>query len=226
MSVEFTAASDNEVFDNTTNAGLGPAITVGVRGRIDATQTDAISRAVTINSAGFSQAISIYETSTGSQWYMQARNGGINRSQSMFSPTEYIAQTGFDSVAVVLYGGTTFSTYINGSIGRSVETFANSLDMTGATSLDIVTIGGRKGSAQDWDGFLADVAVWNAALTDDEAVAYTSGLSPQAIRPQSLRVHWEGLSGTVNEKMQSITLTYDNAPTLNNSDNPQIIFAE
>ena len=223
MSVEFTATSRNEIYDTTTEMGLGPAITVALRARVDSTQTDAISRAVTLKSSGaFVTAISLYETA--GNWAVQLRNSG--NASILVSPTTPVTTTGFDSYVAVLHGATTYSTFINGSVKQDTVTIPNSLDFTGVTSFNDITIGGRAGANQDWDGFLADVAVWNAALTDDEALAYTNGLSPLAIRPQSLHVHWEGLTGTTNERMQNISLTYSTEPSLSNSDNPQLIFAE
>ena len=225
MSVEFTAASDDEIYDTTTNMGLGPAITVAVRAKVDATQTDAISRAITIdNGAGFNEVVSLYET--GGNWARQFRQGGGNSSGGLGSGGIACSTTSFDSLALVVDGGTTFSSYANGAIKDDTATIPSSIDFTGVTSFNRIVIGGRAGASQDWDGFLADVAVWNAALTDDEALAYTNGLSPLAIRPQSLHVHWEGLTGTVNERLQNITLTFGTEPSLSNSDNPAILFAE
>ena len=224
MSVEFTATSRNEIYDITTSMGLGPAITIALRARVDSTQTDTISRAITIdNSAGFDEVVSIYET--GGDWARQFRQGG-NNSSALISPTTAVATTGFDSLVLVVDGATTFSSYINGAIKDDTVTIPASIDFTGVTSFNRITIGGRAGANQDWDGFLADVAVWDTALTDDEALAFTNGLSPLAIRPQNLHVHWEGLTGTTNEKMQNITLTFGTEPSLSNSDNPPIIFPE
>jgi hypothetical protein len=228
MSVEFTAASRDEIYDTTTNMGLGPAITVALRAKVDVTQTDGISRAITITDSGsFRTCISLYEV--GGNWARQFRvnDGAQKNSSGLFgSGGLTCSTTSFDSVVVTLFGDTTFSIYANGTIYDDAATIPASVDFTGVTDFNDITIGGRAGANQDWDGFLADVAVWNAALSDDEALSYTNGLSPLAIRPQSLHVHHEGLTGTVNEKMQNISLTYSTEPSLSNSDNPQIIFPE
>lgn len=48
---------------------------------------------------------------------------------------------------------------------------------------------GRRGTSSPSgyvDGFVAEAAIWNAALTDEEAVVLAAGYSPLFIRPQNL----------------------------------------
>lgn len=98
----------------------------------------------------------------------------------------------------------------NGYLGTSLKPFGFSLD-TGSTSNDPVvymsgtpssptrlatpsygaagvwTFGNRGDGARNWDGQLAEVAIWDVILTDDEFAALAKGVSPALIRPQSLK---------------------------------------
>lgn len=58
--------------------------------------------------------------------------------------------------------------------------------------LDHISVGRLGSSSPDnhFDGKLAEVGLWNVALTDDEAVSLASGVSPLRIRPGNLRGHW------------------------------------
>ena len=57
------------------------------------------------------------------------------------------------------------------------------------TSLDFV-IGARSASGIPFDGRIAEVAVWNAALTAAEIAALAKGLSPQMVRRTRLAAHY------------------------------------
>jgi hypothetical protein len=64
---------------------------------------------------------------------------------------------------------------------------------TGAEgTVDVVNIGviQTPSLAQPFDGEIADVAIWNAALEDDEILALASGATPLMIRPGSLVAYW------------------------------------
>jgi hypothetical protein len=54
----------------------------------------------------------------------------------------------------------------------------------------LFVIGGFDGSFQPHDGRLAEVALWNVALTDAEILALAKGVKPQQVRQQGLRGYW------------------------------------
>lgn len=69
-------------------------------------------------------------------------------------------------------------------------------------------IGARNiGSVQiPFEGYIAKVAIWSAALTDDEALAFNLGASPLQIRPQSLALYRPQISDNVDLKGSVWTL--------------------
>lgn len=50
-------------------------------------------------------------------------------------------------------------------------------------------IGGRGSGLLSWNGLLAEVAVWQAALTPRELQSYSEGKSPRTIRPENLLLY-------------------------------------
>lgn len=66
------------------------------------------------------------------------------------------------------------------------------------------------------DGAIADVAIWDVALDDDEVAALGKGVSPLLIRPQNLKAYWP-LFGVADPEpgrwKDTLTLTLFNAPT-------------
>lgn len=56
------------------------------------------------------------------------------------------------------------------------------------TGLDVTSLGVRNtnGTSEFLDGEMAEVAIWNVALTDAEVLQLAAGYSPLLVRPQSL----------------------------------------
>jgi len=66
-----------------------------------------------------------------------------------------------------------------------------------------------------FNGDLADIAVWDVALTDDEIVSLAKGFKPYRIRPQSLRTYVP-LIRNVQDVRGVVSLTATNGPTVAN----------
>lgn len=225
MSVEFTANPDTDIRDHTTNFGYSVPISIAYNCRIDPARPDTVSRVFTLQNSDFTQgAISVYADSAGT-YRIQGRSSGINSTPSTGTTA---ATTGFDRCVVVLHDGTTYSFFVNGAIVLDSQTWTNSVDFTGAADLDRLCIGGRAGAAQDWQGLIANFAIWNTDLTDDDALAVSNGVSPITIQPSDLAIWWEGTHDVYFDRMQEATMVNNAAtsPTLNLSDNPQMIFPE
>jgi hypothetical protein len=81
------------------------------------------------------------------------------------------------------------------------------------------------GTTHNMDGDEAEVAIWSAALTDDEVNALQKGFSPLLIRPQSLVAYWP-LSGNDSPERDrgknGYNLTLTNGPT--KADHPRIYY--
>ena len=69
------------------------------------------------------------------------------------------------------------------------------------------------------DFVLAEVGMWNVALTDDEALTLSQGFSPLLVRPQSLVAYWPlygraGASGGEESWVGAFPLTHANSPAV------------
>ena len=118
--------------------------------------------------------------------------GDYNRGQTVntYSVNEW-------SHACGLWTSTTSRTiYLNGDTANK-GTDTGSVNPTG---FDSVTAGVNRysGSSYAWylSGSVAEVAVWNVALAEDEVVALSRGLSPLLVRPGSLKSYWPFYSVT------------------------------
>jgi hypothetical protein len=83
------------------------------------------------------------------------------------------------------------------------------------TSLE-VRIGG---DASFFDGLLAEAAIWNAALTDDEVASLAQGFKPSRVRPQSLQFY-APIVRELRDLRGGLTLTNNNTATV--ADHPRV----
>lgn len=87
--------------------------------------------------------------------------------------------------AAVYVSDTSRFAYFNGA--KSVEDTTSKADPT----VQDIFIGINKGAAtDDAKGSIAEAAIWDVALTDDEIAALAKGVSPLLIRPESLKRYW------------------------------------
>lgn len=82
--------------------------------------------------------------------------------------------TGASALAVFLNGSKT-----TGSSNRSMQ------NLSGNLFFGTWAVGGNA-----FDGKLAEVAIWDAALSDDEIASLAKGFSALLVRPQSLQGYW------------------------------------
>ncbi len=99
--------------------------------------------------------------------------------------------------------------YRNGSkltVGSGVTaTTAPSGSNTPETS--VFNIGNAAGGTRNWDGWLAEVAIWNVILTDSEFAALQAGYSPMLIRTTALVEYVPMLRDNVSRKLAAPTMT-------------------
>ncbi len=94
------------------------------------------------------------------------------------------------------------SIYLNGGGKVTNSNFASSAGLD-RTSL------GRTGDSSPGDyffGWIAEMAIWNAALTDAEVLILSKGYSPLFVRPQNLAAYWPLLRG-IKDKFGIYNLT-------------------
>jgi hypothetical protein len=69
------------------------------------------------------------------------------------------------------------------------------------------------------EGQIADAAIWDVALTDDEAISLARGFKPFRIRPQSLKFY-APLVRTLQDLRGALTITNNNTATV--ADHPRV----
>lgn len=101
--------------------------------------------------------------------------------------------------------------YLNGgNKGTNAGTFAPTVNMT-----DIGRLRAFAASPIYGTGRVAEVAIWDAALTDEEVASLAKGFAPHLIRPGNLVSYWP-LLGNTSPEIDIISangLTLVNAPT-------------
>jgi hypothetical protein len=65
------------------------------------------------------------------------------------------------------------------------------------------------------NGSLAEVGIWNAALTAAEVLSLARGMSPSLIRPQSLTIYAPLVRDLIDKK-SGLTITNNNGSTVSN----------
>jgi hypothetical protein len=77
-----------------------------------------------------------------------------------------------------------------------------------------------------FNGRIAEVGLWNVALTDDEVAVLAAGYSPLLVRPQSLVAYWPIASRQSPEidLIGGYNMTLTNSPTIAN--HPSVLYTE
>jgi hypothetical protein len=63
-------------------------------------------------------------------------------------------------------------------------------------------------------GYIAEAAVWDAALSDDEVAVLADGYSPLFVKPENLVAYWPLIRDTDDDVVGGYDLTPANAPTV------------
>mgnify|MGYP001558445184 CR=1 FL=1 len=129
----------------------------------------------------------------------------------------YTADT-WHHIGGVWDGNSSRTAYLNGSAGTTntvTRTITSSTTIIGAYS----GFGGYQGF---WPGYLAEAAMWDAALTAAEMATMADGFSPLLVRPGNLVAYWP-LYGRISTEPDyvggfNMTLTGGDA----NADHPKI----
>lgn len=133
------------------------------------------------NSAAVTQRIGVNSTSVVAQ---SESTTAVVSAVSSAAPT-----TGrWNHIAGVFTSATSRAAYLNGG-NKGTETVTNA---TFSTSLNRTLIGIRLRSniyAQGMDGKIAECAIWNIDLSDDEIYSLSLGLRANLVRPQNLKLY-------------------------------------
>lgn len=110
----------------------------------------------------------------------------------------------------VFASATSRTVYINGG---SAGTNTTSVTATGENRLFMGAIRSGASFIQYLSGSIAEVGVWNAALTAAEVQSLAAGASPRLIRPESLTVY-APLIRELADTMGSVTITNNGTATV------------
>jgi hypothetical protein len=125
--------------------------------------------------------------------------------------TTYLANTWYHSCGV-FSSASVVNAYLDGNIG--ILTGSSAITPTG---INQVLIGARFATSlgQFHDGVIAEVGIWNAALTAAEIASLAKGMTPDKIRPQNL-VFYAPLVRDINDQKGGRTITNNNGVTVAN----------
>jgi hypothetical protein len=100
------------------------------------------------------------------------------------------------------------------------ETTKSATDTTSVVpaGVDRFRIGSR-GNGRFLNGLMAEVAMWNAALTDDEVTSLARGFKPSRVRPQSLQFY-APIVRNIQDLRQAVAITNQNTATV--ADHPRV----
>jgi len=112
----------------------------------------------------------------------------------------------------VFASNTSRTVYING--GNSNSNAVNS-SATGENRLFVGVTRAASAFTNYLDGDIAEVGIWNAALTSSEVLSLARGFSPSLIRPQSLTIYAPMVRNLLDFK-SGLTITNNNTATVSN----------
>jgi hypothetical protein len=117
--------------------------------------------------------------------------------------------------------GATFDSTLRKAFLNFTATATNTATLGAITGVVRFAIGAvwRNIITQYFDGYVAEVAVWNVNLTDDEMKSLWRGFKPHRVRPQSL-VYYSPLVRDLQDVRQNRTITNINSATV--TDHPRV----
>lgn len=127
--------------------------------------------------------------------------------------------------AGTFYGSVDMYSYLNGvSTGTLTLTGTTGYETCNRTGLAVLP---RSSFSNYLNGRMAEAAIWNVQLTDDEIARLANGYSPLMVRPESLVAYWPlfgraGSSGDEEGWIGATDLTQQSSPIL--ADHPRIIY--
>ena len=114
--------------------------------------------------------------------------------------------------AAVFTSNTERSVFLNGG-NNATNTTNNAPTNANITRIGIGAQFFNNTTASRTDGKLAEVGIWNAALTADEVASLADGMTCDKVRPQSL-VFYAPLVRNLQDVKGGLTITNNNAATV------------
>lgn len=135
--------------------------------------------------------VSISKASSGTSWQLLVRSSGVLRAKpsddTFFanspSSTATVSTNTWAHGCAVFTSNSSRSIYLNGGNKATASLTVNPATPT-VTNIGSVNWGGIRESY--FPGLIAEVGIWNVALTDDEVSSLAKGMSPLLIRRENL----------------------------------------
>jgi len=167
------------------------------------------------------QILSIADNATNTQFfalfgssstgYISAYQRG-NLAAAAAATTVSATASSWHHCLAVFATNTSRSIYLNG--GNKVTDTTNTGTTTGLDNTAISALLRNTPVYNEGDSYLAEIAAWNVALTDAEAAILATGMSPLAVRPQSLVAYWPLIRDTDDDIVGGYSMTPYNTPTV------------
>ncbi len=156
----------------------------------------------------------ILQTTSGTKRIKAVFTGAAFNAESVATPSTGV----WVHICAVYTSSTVFSIFLNGTKATA---------SVGSPSTEVNwTRGGIgnfwNGSVNNpWDGKIAEVAVWNAALTDADVAALYAGAPPKKVVSQALAEYWAFGGGVLRGDARGLTPTNQNSST-SAADHPRV----
>lgn len=164
-------------------------------------------------------ALSMSISSTISTFYAEVRNDSNSEDSASYNTGVDISGA-WHHTAAVFTSSTSRTVYYDGSTGSSSTSITDSY-----SNLDSVAVAVRQwatGRSRYLDGNLAELAIWNAALTDAEVASLAAGYSPLLIRPANLVFYVPLIRDNDEDIVGGLSLTANGTPTV--EAHPRVIY--
>ena len=204
MAYSFSSGSSQYLTTTSTPISSGP-FTICAFGTINTTGT--VKTLVSIESGNSNILYQLFVN--GNQNLVFDIVGSSGSATVAFSPPVSFTQTYFHACAVVNSANSRLL-YLNG-----LPSATNTTNV-GTTAVNRINIGSRYygGSLGAYqNGQIAEVGIWNAALTAAEIASLAKGMTCDKIRPQSL-VFYAPLVRDLNDQKGGLVITNNNAATV------------
>lgn len=216
MSVVLDDASSQYLYINELIGGVEPFTIVGFY-KSDSLTVDQGLVSLAKSDADISFFLLLLRGATAGDYVVNnARDDGTGTNEFTESAIAYTANT-WQHAAAVFTTDTDRDVYINGGSKGSAagtEVVAPSINRTGIGCLY------RQSITYYMSGKIAEVAIWDIALTQAEIAQLAGGATPTTIQSGNLLAYWPLLSDGTDSSGNSKDLSASGAPTYDSNDHP------
>ena len=215
MAYDFTAASSQYLSATASPLGTGQlgdhTIAMWVNGAAVTPNTKLFNISRSTESSGINNPTVLFQNANGQiRYFVRGNSSPTGEPYIDVVPASSVFNSTNQHIAGSL-SGTTARVYINGSQAAST-TVGSILTQTGMDRLGIGAL--VRGNVQGhYSGQVAEVGIWNVALTAAEIASLAKGFACSSVRPQSL-VFYAPLIRNLQDLKAGVTITNNNTATV------------